>query len=196
MDTDPPLPSAQVSLPAPDGDRPLRRSWAQRLTIAGIVVAAFSCFVAGSVLYAAQRVVEDRNIVVINASSDTPVDEADPTFSSTAPADGGDDGVERPDASVAPVETFPPAEPPAKNFLITGADNNSCVDPDSPYAGGVRRPHRIRRAQRHDHDVAGQPGHVPGRRPVVSPRSVGHHRRSLQPSSGSTSPTSATNRND
>jgi LCP family protein required for cell wall assembly len=25
-------------------------------------------------------------------------------------------------------------EPDAKNFLITGADNNSCIDPDSPYA--------------------------------------------------------------
>ena len=34
----------------------------------------------------------------------------------------------------APPETFPPAEPDAKNFLITGADNNACVDPDSPYA--------------------------------------------------------------
>jgi LCP family protein required for cell wall assembly len=36
--------------------------------------------------------------------------------------------------SVAPPETFPPVEPDAKNFLITGADNNSCIDPDSPYA--------------------------------------------------------------
>ena len=30
--------------------------------------------------------------------------------------------------------TFPPADPTAKNFLITGADNGACVDPDSPYA--------------------------------------------------------------
>jgi LCP family protein required for cell wall assembly len=48
-----------------------------------------------------------------------------------APADQDDDG---PDESAAPPETFPPVEPNAKNFLITGADNNSCVDPDSPYA--------------------------------------------------------------
>ena len=33
-----------------------------------------------------------------------------------------------------PVETFPPAEPGARNILITGADNNACLDPDSPYA--------------------------------------------------------------
>ena len=31
-------------------------------------------------------------------------------------------------------ETFPAADPEAKNFLITGADNGACVDPDSPYA--------------------------------------------------------------
>ena len=29
---------------------------------------------------------------------------------------------------------FPMADPGARNFLITGADNNACVDPDSPYA--------------------------------------------------------------
>ena len=31
-------------------------------------------------------------------------------------------------------ETFPPADPAASNFLLTGADNGACVDPDSPYA--------------------------------------------------------------
>jgi len=36
-------------------------------------------------------------------------------------------------ATTAP-PTFPPADPTAKNFLITGADNGACVDPDSPYA--------------------------------------------------------------
>lgn len=29
---------------------------------------------------------------------------------------------------------FPPADPAAKNFLITGADNGACIDPSSPYA--------------------------------------------------------------
>ena len=37
-------------------------------------------------------------------------------------------------ASLGPAETFPVADPLAQNFLITGADNNSCVDPNSPYA--------------------------------------------------------------
>jgi LCP family protein required for cell wall assembly len=33
-----------------------------------------------------------------------------------------------------PVETFPAVDPAAQNFLITGADNNACIDPNSPYA--------------------------------------------------------------
>ena len=37
-------------------------------------------------------------------------------------------------ASLGPTETFPVADPTAQNFLITGADNNSCVDPNSPFA--------------------------------------------------------------
>ena len=37
-------------------------------------------------------------------------------------------------AGLGPTETFPQADPQAKNFLITGADNNSCVDPSSPFA--------------------------------------------------------------
>lgn len=31
--------------------------------------------------------------------------------------------------------TFPAADPEAANFLLTGADNGACIDPDSPYAG-------------------------------------------------------------
>jgi len=33
-----------------------------------------------------------------------------------------------------PDATFPPADPGAKNYLVTGADNHSCVDPNSKYA--------------------------------------------------------------
>ncbi|MCU1393814.1 MAG: putative LytR family regulatory protein [Ilumatobacteraceae bacterium] len=37
-------------------------------------------------------------------------------------------------SQLGPSETFPAADPGAKNFLITGADNDSCVDPNSPFA--------------------------------------------------------------
>jgi LCP family protein required for cell wall assembly len=42
---------------------------------------------------------------------------------------------ERVGAATLPVATFPEADPEASNFLITGADNGACIDPDSPYAG-------------------------------------------------------------
>lgn len=34
-------------------------------------------------------------------------------------------------------DTFPPADPEARNFLITGSDANACVDPGSPWAGAA-----------------------------------------------------------
>ena len=36
-----------------------------------------------------------------------------------------------------PTETFPPADPQAQNFLITGSDNNACFDEGSPWAGAA-----------------------------------------------------------
>ena len=35
----------------------------------------------------------------------------------------------------APTVTFPETDPEALNFLVTGADNNACIDEDSPYYG-------------------------------------------------------------
>jgi LCP family protein required for cell wall assembly len=98
------------------------------LSIAGAFVAAIACFGAAGALYAGQRVVEDRNIAptIINPATNT-----------TAPlAPVGSTGTETDEAAAETTTppTFPPAEPGAKNFLITGADNNSCVDPESPYA--------------------------------------------------------------
>lgn len=110
--------------------RSRRRTWPQRLTIAAVLVAAIACFGAAAALYGGQRVIEDRNLVTI----ENPVEvggtglDLEGRPAEEAPVDDGDD------AESAPVETFPPAEPDAKNFLVTGADNNSCIDPDSPYA--------------------------------------------------------------
>ena len=136
-DTPAPVPAANVSAPPPPAK--LRRTWPQRLTIGAVLVAAFGAFAAGSVLFAAQRVVEDRNVVVLDDNDAAATSENDSTFESTAPIDDGEsdtatDSGDAPDEPPRPVETFPPAEPAARNFLITGADNNACIDPDSPYA--------------------------------------------------------------
>lgn len=39
--------------------------------------------------------------------------------------------------STSTPETFPAADPEARNFLITGADANPCVDPNSPWANAA-----------------------------------------------------------
>ena len=130
-DAPPPAPVPTVSTPAPVVVAPARRTWPQRLAIAGIFVGAFGSFAAGSALFAAQRVIEDRNVVVLEDSDPAGDDSSD---APTAPANAGDPEAAGDEPS-GPVETFPPAEPAARNFLITGADNNACIDPDSPYAG-------------------------------------------------------------
>jgi LCP family protein required for cell wall assembly len=101
----------------------LRRTWGQRLTIAAVFTFAIVAFGAAGALYAGQRVVEDRNIAP---------DIVDPAVAATTTVVSP--GSVAGPAETAPPATFPAAEPDAKNFLITGADNNACVDPDSPYA--------------------------------------------------------------
>jgi LCP family protein required for cell wall assembly len=85
---------------------------------------AIGSFGAAGALFAGQRIVEDRNI------APAIIDPSQATLPEQLPS-SGDETAEEPEA---PPETFPPVEPDAKNFLVTGADNNSCLDPDSPYA--------------------------------------------------------------
>jgi len=107
-----------------------RRTWPQRLTIAAAFLLAIASFGGAGLLYAGQRIIEDRNIapdILDPRRNETVADVATPD-AETAPV------VTDAEGDVVPPPTFPPAEPGAKNFLITGADNNSCIDPDSPYA--------------------------------------------------------------
>jgi LCP family protein required for cell wall assembly len=118
---------------SPDDARPRpRRTWPQRLTIGASIAVAVGCFGAAAGLAAGQWIVSNRNLVVLDPPS---VPQAGPTASVVVP------GATQPTAApgeTAPATTTPPtfpqAEPEARNFLITGADNNACVDPDSPYA--------------------------------------------------------------
>ena len=122
----PPPPTPPKPTETPKSAKRIPRTWPQRLTVAAVFVMAIGSFGAAGALYAGQRVIEDRNIApaIIDPSQATTVVPADPS------SDAGEESAD----SVAPPETFPAVEPDAKNFLITGADNNSCIDPDSPYA--------------------------------------------------------------
>ncbi len=126
----PPPPTPPRATETPTSAKRTPRTWPQRLTIVAVFLMALGSFGAAGALYAGQRVIEDRNI------SPAIVDPAQATTVPNPPADADDEPAEpaEPAGSEAPPETFPPAEPDAKNFLITGADNNSCIDPDSPYA--------------------------------------------------------------
>jgi len=115
-------PSTPYSLvnETPTSAKKIPRTWPQRLTVAAVFAMAMGSFGAAGALYAGQRVIEDRNIapaIIDPSQAGAPPDQPAPDNETDAPP-----------------ETFPPAEPDAKNFLITGADNNSCIDPDSLYA--------------------------------------------------------------
>ncbi len=119
-----------------------RRSWPQRLLIGALGVSALGSFGAAAGAWFVQQQLEERVLVQLDAGPDpesaTPDEEAsvsgegDPIII----ADGSDDEDAFTNATDVPqpVETFPLAEPGARNILITGADNNACLDPDSPYA--------------------------------------------------------------
>lgn len=109
-----------------------KRSWPQRALLGLNVLVIAGCFAGAGALVVARHY----------GASIGKVDLADASTAGNADGIviGGDTGdTLAPGETIAqgdtgPVETLPDADPEAKNFLITGADNNACIDPDSPYA--------------------------------------------------------------
>lgn len=135
--------SAASTTPDENTPRPkLRRTWAQRLLVVGLTIAAVGSFGAAASAWFVQQQLETRVIVQLDDADDgNPSDETASVDEDTEPGvvfdtDAGSDDEPLTAATDVPqpVETFPPAEPGARNILITGADNNACLDPDSPYA--------------------------------------------------------------
>ena len=95
-----------------------------------------------------------------------------------------------------PPETFPPADPEAKNFLLTGADNGACVDPNSPYAPAFGDAESGRVGERSDTIMVLRVDPAPSRVAVLSfPRDLYvDDRRLEQQEPGSTRRTAATTR--
>ena len=120
---------------------PHRRTWPERVAIAATIAAAVVCFAAAGGLAAAYVVVRSRDVVEISNPAGREPDALAPV-ATDGPAPTAAPGETLPPTTVSAepttTETFPPADPTAKNFLITGADNGACVDPNSPYAAGVR----------------------------------------------------------
>jgi LCP family protein required for cell wall assembly len=101
-------------------------SWTQRLLLALNIIVITACFVGAGGLVVARYYGNSLNRVDLAApSTSVPV-------GGTPSGDDAATGVTT--GPTGPPETFPDVDPVAKNFLITGADNNSCLDPNSPYA--------------------------------------------------------------
>ena len=105
--------------------------------IVALGVAAVGSFGAAASAWFVQQQLEDRVIVELDSaradSAATP-DEAASVDRDPIIVVGDDDAIASATDVARPVETFPLAEPGARNILITGADNNACIDPDSAYA--------------------------------------------------------------
>jgi LCP family protein required for cell wall assembly len=116
----------------PGPRRASHRTWPERLAITATILAAVFSFLAAGTLVAAYVIVGRRPVVQITNPADAgPA----PTIRPVGPTTTGAPGATTPAAPATTTnETFPPADPQAQNFLLTGADNNACVDPSSPYA--------------------------------------------------------------
>lgn len=135
----------EASATTSTSDSALKRSWPQRLLIGGLFVAALGSLGAAASVWLVQQQLEDRVIVQLGSDDSDSSGTSDVTASSDDDRDrvviDGSGSESADDASpsaaieaIPPVETFPVADPRARNVLITGADNNACLDPDSPYA--------------------------------------------------------------
>ena len=126
-----------------DAVRRLRRTRGQKATIVAASIVTFLCFATAGALAFGQYVVEQRQLVDIRnpaeaaaaatTSTATETPEASPTTDRT-PVSIDAPATTSANAKPKPPATFPAADPDAKNFLVTGADNGSCIDPDSPFA--------------------------------------------------------------
>ncbi|MEY4010378.1 MAG: hypothetical protein RLZZ93_1070, partial [Actinomycetota bacterium] len=92
----------------PDHSGHPRRTLRQRLLFGGNMVLAFALVVSGTAMLYANWKLSNRQVVTIDA----------------APAEGDGD------------LNLPEGDLSARNYLITGSDNDACIDPDSPFAGG------------------------------------------------------------
>ena len=134
-----PLPADEL----PPSRAPQRR-WHQRLLLVVNLGVILACFVGALALVVARNIGNSIGRVEI-AAPPTPTGPLAPS-SSIIPTTLAGSGAGTTDSgtpttaaattvvTTAPPETFPPADPTARNFLITGADNNACIDPNSPYA--------------------------------------------------------------
>jgi LCP family protein required for cell wall assembly len=104
------------------------------VAIGACIVAAVVCFVGAGTLLAGRVLIGQRDVVEISDPAERVPFVAGGPPTTAAPTPTPTSSIEGTVATTAPPTTFPEADPEARNFLITGADNGACVDPDSPFS--------------------------------------------------------------
>jgi len=112
----------------------MKRTWPQRALLVVNCIVVVACFAGAIGLLVARNVSNSiGKVELADPSTGTTVAGGTPSTGAATTLPGDPAATAAPQ-DTGPTETFPAADPGAKNFLITGADNNACVDPDSPYA--------------------------------------------------------------
>jgi LCP family protein required for cell wall assembly len=123
-----------------DDEKPFKahHTWVQRAMLLVNVAVVLACFVGAGTMIYLKRVRESfvAAPTVTYATTTTSTSGQAPSPSSTTASVASDPSTTVPGIT-APPETFPAVDPKAENFLITGSDNDACVDPNSPWAGAV-----------------------------------------------------------
>lgn len=118
------------------GRRPReRRTAAQRLVIAANVGMAGVCLIAALAIFVVQRNLEQVKRVDVRSAPSGDTGPAKLVVETLTNGEVKSSVAElNPANTLAPVATVAPGSLKSVNFLLTGSDNRSCIDPNSPYA--------------------------------------------------------------
>jgi LCP family protein required for cell wall assembly len=109
----------------------------QKAILALNVIVILGCFAGAGALIVGKRVRESFVAAPhVPYGSDPATSVATPSVGTGTTVAGATVATSVP-GDTAPTETFPAVDAKAENFLVTGDDNNACIDPNSPYAGAV-----------------------------------------------------------
>ena len=113
----------------PSPSRTKRHTTSQRAVLTLNIVVVLACLAGATALIYGKDQLDGR--------LQTDKAQVQVTTATTAPASTAPGDTSATNTSLAPDATFPPADPAAQNFLITGSDANACVEPNSPWAGAA-----------------------------------------------------------
>lgn len=112
-----------------------RRTTAQRVVLGINVAVAAICLVAALAIFVVQRNLEQVKRVDVRSTPSSATGPSKLVVETLTNGEVKSSVAElNPANTLAPVATVAPGSLESVNFLLTGSDNRSCIDPNSPYA--------------------------------------------------------------